>query len=377
MQRLSGIHGLRAVAALSIVAFHVAYVPGFVTQPPILNQIIPQLGLGVPLFFVLSAFSLAYSHEKDVGKTGWVWPYLIKRLFRIGPLFWAMMVAYWYLGFPPLDSSGARLWLINATFIFNFFPGLHESGVAAGWSIGIEMPFYLLLPFILKRMRTPRHAVVFLAASVVVSAASRYWLMHQAGLPAGYYHMAFTSYLATFAFGLLAYQCFRAYETPRVLGIITIAWLALLPFRVVTASYTSFPDDIIFWSGFFGLLTLWQAARPLRWLASAPMQWLGERSFSIYLLHPLVIFMLIRHGVAAAIWQTLEPLIGSWAYMALAALAFAIVIPAAGLTYLLIEQPGQKLGSAIIAAIRSATYNNATHHLEARPNRARAATDAN
>jgi peptidoglycan/LPS O-acetylase OafA/YrhL len=100
MQRLPGIHGLRAIAALGVIAFHVAFVPGYVTLPPILGYIIPQLGLGVPLFFVLSAFSLAYSHDDSVGKRGWIWPYLLKRLFRIAPLFWAMMAVYWYFGFP-------------------------------------------------------------------------------------------------------------------------------------------------------------------------------------------------------------------------------------------------------------------------------------
>jgi peptidoglycan/LPS O-acetylase OafA/YrhL len=45
MQRLLGIHGLRAIAALGVVAFHVAYIPTFVKLPPIFDHIVPQLGL--------------------------------------------------------------------------------------------------------------------------------------------------------------------------------------------------------------------------------------------------------------------------------------------------------------------------------------------
>jgi peptidoglycan/LPS O-acetylase OafA/YrhL len=60
VQRLPGIHGLRAIAAIGIVFFHVAYMPAlfkpaFIKLPPIFDRIVPHLGLCVPLFFVISA----------------------------------------------------------------------------------------------------------------------------------------------------------------------------------------------------------------------------------------------------------------------------------------------------------------------------------
>jgi peptidoglycan/LPS O-acetylase OafA/YrhL len=123
VQRLPGIHGLRAIAAIGVVFFHVAYVPAFVKPdliklPPILDQIVPNLALGVPLFFVISAFSLAYVHDKSIGRDGWIGPYFIKRIFRIGPLFWAIMVAYWFLWSWP-SHHFLELLIINATFVFN------------------------------------------------------------------------------------------------------------------------------------------------------------------------------------------------------------------------------------------------------------------
>jgi peptidoglycan/LPS O-acetylase OafA/YrhL len=168
VQRLAGIHGLRAIAAIGIVFFHVAYLPAFtkpafITLPPIFDHIVPLLGNCVPSFFVISAFSLTYAHDKSVGRDGWIGPYLIKRIFRIGPLFWAMMVAYLFLWWWP-PRHFIELLIINATFAFNFFPRLHESIVAAGWSVGVEMPFYLAFPFILGRVRRPGGAVIFLVA---------------------------------------------------------------------------------------------------------------------------------------------------------------------------------------------------------------------
>jgi len=83
------------------------------------------------------------------------------------------------------------------------------------------------------------------------------------------------------------------------------------------------------------------------------MQWLGERSFSIYLLHPLTISQLTRHDVYSWVWQSLEPTIGAWAYLACVALTLTIVLALSAITYALIEKPGQNLGGAIIAALRA------------------------
>ena len=75
-----------------------------------------------------------------------------------------MMVAYWFLWWWP-PRQFVELLIINATFAFNFFPSAHESVVAAGWSVGVEMPFYLAFPFILGRVRRPRDAVILLNAT--------------------------------------------------------------------------------------------------------------------------------------------------------------------------------------------------------------------
>jgi peptidoglycan/LPS O-acetylase OafA/YrhL len=46
-------------------------------------------------------------------------------------------------------------------------------------------------------------------------------------------------------------------------------------------------------------------------------------------------------------------MIGTWAFLPCAGLTFAILIPAADVTYLLIERPGQKVGGMIIKRYRT------------------------
>src|ERR1700750_3157787 len=89
-RKLTGIHGLRAVAALMVIVPHVTVI--FSRERPISPWIWSFTGLsgfGVHLFFVLSAFFLFNSTrptEEGLAE------YAIKRFFRIAPLFYAMLI---------------------------------------------------------------------------------------------------------------------------------------------------------------------------------------------------------------------------------------------------------------------------------------------
>src|ERR1700730_6174573 len=64
-----------------------------------------------------------------------------------------------------------------------------------------------------------------------------------------------------------------------------------------------------------------QAAAPSRLLSTQAVQWAGERSYSIYLLHPFVIFLLFRGGVYSTIYEALGPSMGNWSYFPCVGLA--------------------------------------------------------
>jgi peptidoglycan/LPS O-acetylase OafA/YrhL len=58
-RRLAGIEGLRAAAAMSVLAYHVGLLASDeVHTGPVGQVILPVLGQGLPLFFVLSGFLL-------------------------------------------------------------------------------------------------------------------------------------------------------------------------------------------------------------------------------------------------------------------------------------------------------------------------------
>lgn len=64
---LPGIHGLRGLAAMAVVLYHVDHLVG-IAPPEFFKFIGRDFGFSVHLFFIVSAFSLYYSTESHTYK---------------------------------------------------------------------------------------------------------------------------------------------------------------------------------------------------------------------------------------------------------------------------------------------------------------------
>jgi peptidoglycan/LPS O-acetylase OafA/YrhL len=332
-RKLPGLHGLRALAASMVVLYHLHAIPSLAV-PGALNLVTSHFGLGVHLFFVISAFSLAYAHSS--GEQRWS-AYFIKRFFRIAPLFYGMFLVYGLLfGFPPWNMA-----VTNLLFVFNLVPGHQHSLVWAGWTIGVEMLFYALLPVILIVCRSPGALLGFGAVAVLASLGGRASL--EGGLVQGYAHESFISNLAYFALGMVGYLAYSRLGGQRwvpggamLLAVGFAAWL-LSPSSIFLIPLAR--ADVLAWGVVFALVCLGQSRQPLWPLTSALAQYMGERSFSLYLLHPLLIHYL--KPVYARIYQGSG--LGDWAFLPCAALTFSLLLLLAGVTYRLVEVPGIEL----------------------------------
>lgn len=360
---LPAVHGLRGLAAASVVLFHLHHLTNLALPHP-LAFVGTHFGLGVQLFFVLSAFSLFYSTTASIGRPGWVRDYFLKRLFRIAPLFYAMLAAWctlFYLRHAPPNLGDVAL---NLTFAYNFVPGKHESIVAAGWTVGVEMVFYAILPVLFLTISRARHALMFLIFAMLLSTLTRAGLTGAGGILEQYAHFAFMTSLGVFAVGALAFWVYRSLRTTIerrgsdkvrwmrfALPAVCAALLAILVSPLSNVLLSAWRADILLWALLFGCVLVWQALFPWRALASAAMEFLGERSYSIYLLHPLAIFALtpLNRGLYAAASQA----IGAWAFIPCAALTLAVVVGCAVLSYRLIEVPGIQAGRAVLRWARA------------------------
>ena len=161
-ERLRGIEGLRALAALAVLLFHVwdgARPASTPVQHPVPSQladnVFNNLRAGVTLFFVLSGFLLyrpiaaAVIRRLPPPSTR---RYLINRALRILPAYWAILAATVLVVDRELLSRPGQL-AANVFLIQNYVPdyqpvGFSPLGLGPAWSVVLEVSFYITLPFL-------------------------------------------------------------------------------------------------------------------------------------------------------------------------------------------------------------------------------------
>jgi len=183
--RFPALEGVRALAALSIIAYHVGELGQTQGQLSTFGQ---RLTLGVPVFFVVSAFVLYrpfVAHRADGRPLPAIGPFLLRRAVRILPLFWVTMTVVWVTS--PLLSASTRTQFFGGVpwwryYLFTQVYTDRSSIWALGpaWSLNVEMAFYLVLPFWalaaawLIRRKVPVHVELVCLGLVVLSATSYY-----------------------------------------------------------------------------------------------------------------------------------------------------------------------------------------------------------
>jgi peptidoglycan/LPS O-acetylase OafA/YrhL len=140
------VDGLRALAALAVVVTHTAFVSGF-NGAGLAGQITARLDVGVTLFFVISGF-LLYRPFVAARMEGRPLPGVLRygrrRALRIAPAYWLALtvLALW----PGLPAVHTDRWWVYYGFLQDFRVEWIGGGLAAAWSLCVEVQFYLLLP---------------------------------------------------------------------------------------------------------------------------------------------------------------------------------------------------------------------------------------
>lgn len=352
---LPGLHGLRGIAALAVVLYHLHCQIG-ITVPEYASFIYKDFGYGVHLFFVLSAISLMYSTEYTMNRKTWVGEYFVKRFFRIVPLFYLMVL---HELMRQMFTSGVIITdtntiFLNLTFIFSFVP---TSGIVwAGWAVGVEMLFYCLLPVFLQFPKSLKFNFIVLIAAIVMSIVARSALheFYAENMGQSKWDWSYFSFISNFCFfviGIFAFRLGNRLEKESFLVTTVVPTIAVVGLAVMF--FTEFDKplkntgrvDLVIFGLLFGLLCLWQRARPVKLIANRVFEFLGERSYSVYLLHPVVLFYMKTELVMLA--DGLRPAIGDSVYFVCALVVLMVVIPCAELTYRFIEIPGIRFGKKL------------------------------
>ncbi len=355
---IPGLHALRGIAAVMIVIFHTHGILQLAV-PPFLNFVPLYFGTGVLLFFVISTFSLFLSTQKHVGKPHWLTTYLIKRFFRIAPMFYLMIVVYLvalYIKFGKI-FSGTEI-AINFLFLFNLFPKLHESIVWAGWTIGVEFLFYFILPFFLIYVTTLSRTFIayFICIFISMIAKSLYLILD---LGVSYPYMSLLVQLGVFSAGMPAFYLWRHLQnhSPNSLMkqgpfLIFISICGIICSGLLISFDTNGFWTHMLWGTGFSMLIISQIQAPFTVITNRLTVHLGKISFSLYLLHPLLIVLLkpIYLSIYGSLWMP-----QSLHFISCCMVTLGVLIPAATLSYTMIESKGIQLGQRLIEHIKKNT----------------------
>ena len=358
--RFEFVDALRGLAAVYVAIFHMIYLPKYEDAGPELGvphwaeTVAKQGHTAVTLFFIISAFSLCHTMRAGRTERHEVHDFYIRRLFRIAPLFY-FMIAVYLMRDLIVYSSPHQPWEIakNCLFIFNFFPGSEDGIVGASWTIGVEMVFYLIFPLLFARLDGIATAVALCFAALLASVAFQEVSAHLAipdALRAQFNALSFFRHLPVFVFGMLCWLVFDRYiarhRRPPAVGAALIlgslwAYHAWLHWRLEIL----FPDRYYWDAIIYGGLLLGLGILPSSIFVNSATLFCGRMSYSIYLIHPVVIYHLAP--VYRRIYATDLPL--SARFLISIVMTLGIVLPLAWASYRLIELPGMRLGKLVLA----------------------------
>ena len=324
---------LRALAVFLVFCWHFLheravpfdYVPAF---PPL--SILDESHTGVALFMTLSGYLFAKLIDgRAVSFRAFLW----NRIVRLAPLLTVVLLsvaAYKVaVGAMPAEEAGFRL-------ISGFLLPVWGNGA---WSITAEIHFYLVMPLIIVAAARDVRLVLWL---VLIAITVRAGIYMSEGTVRQLAYFTIAGRFDQFALGICAWTFFRGAKPHNwLMAAAFVAFVAFMHSVNVAGGIDGTlhsPVWIVFTTIeglFYALLIAWYdgGTRQLPAAISGLIAKVGQASYSIYLLHFIVVF-------AAARWlDDVTDMRGMLPGLLLSVVAFAAFCPIAWLSYRLIEQP--------------------------------------
>jgi peptidoglycan/LPS O-acetylase OafA/YrhL len=333
-KRLAGLDGLRGLAALYVVIYHVflrAFPGSAVDHAPFWAAWFIYGRFAVVVFIVLSGFSLALSPTSHGWRLDGVRQFARRRARRILPAYWAALAfslaVAWLIVPQPHDGvPDARSVVVYGLLVQNIVDAHSPNG--AFWSMAVEAQLYLLFPLLLLIARR-RGAVVMLASVTLIVAAVGIVGPHVARLDTFVIHSP-PDLAALFAVGIVTAGIVRA---GRARSSCPWPWLALGAVTPVLATVwwqgSVWTLGHLFWvdlalgpaiACLLAGLATGRLASLLRLLETRPIRSLGLSSYSLYLTHAPILIVVYEKVVAGRVAQ------GVPAFLVTLALALPLTI---------------------------------------------------
>ncbi len=302
-RRIDIIQLVRGIAALLVCFFH---------MKALLNTSAVRYGtllfgsgsIGVQLFFIISGFIMVYTTRKSDGSPLFVKNFLIKRLIRVVPLYYIMVILWMIvyergLGFFITEGRTLiRTFCFVPLFNSPLGPAYGMPPLKVGWTLNYEVLFYLIfgLCLFLKRNRWKMLFGIFTILIVVIPLATKGYVNF---IPSANYNFKLTYFqvltnpiLIFFIVGVLLGLIYNSSFVIKskiiqiALVVISLTYFFLLYFKVSPFLNGFF---ISMFSSTFLVFSLLLLNKGIGIRVPLFLTYLGDMSYSLYLIHPIVI----------------------------------------------------------------------------------------
>ncbi|RWR01228.1 acyltransferase [[Pantoea] beijingensis] len=369
------LEGLRGFASLWVLLGHASLLVH--CSIPIVSM--PSIG--VDLFILLSGYLMAKNYIERRDKEPWdsvgtIRTFWTRRFFRIAPLYYLLLVIAVIYGpwfgemrdtiaqfYPDTATATSRYsdrsfinLITHFTFIFGFLPAYSFNTVLPDWSIGLEMQFYVLFPFIMllaMRFRFVPTLLVLMALCVMgrLTLTTYYEAFSMPSMILLKLHM--------FMAGMLLAEAVRKHSLSYILLALISPLISIIMMPHVNKLQIVLEAAMIV--GMSAILWQYRASAMMAGIVKVPRYilthristWLGDVSYSVYLLHLLIVVPVIAILLQRYHMNSLMP---PARFALVCGLCLPITYALATLLYRFVEKPGIALGKRVMA-IRAERQN--------------------
>jgi exopolysaccharide production protein ExoZ len=345
-RRIPSLDYLRGVMAISVMVYHYVVWSGVELSN---DSILGKLGIyAVSIFYILSGLSLSIVYRGRISSGKNIGEFLIKRVFRIAPLFWISVSSALSIEFISAFLKNQNYSIdiykvfLNYSLLFGFLdPAAYLS--TGAWSIGNEIVFYVLLPILFfLSLKKPWVIAIAIAISLIFYLFFATLMMDESRSLADQWDVYINPLNQIFLF--LGGVAIAAYAKPvagrSVTGVVVITAFFIFWLYPVGGDRLQLVIN-------FGRVIFSMACFAFVWAAYASnarlsgymdriMLFFGESCYSIYLMHPLVatvvVFVTSRMGISLP-----------WGYT----LAAIMTLGVSWVTFRYVEKPMMRIGASV------------------------------
>jgi exopolysaccharide production protein ExoZ len=271
---ISGLQVGRAVAAVLVLLCHSEYAAQAYLGSTLTHGFFNFGKSGVDFFFVLSGFIMWRVHSRDIGRPERLRVYVTKRIWRIYPAYWAVLILL-LIAYSVVPGARPFTDLRQIAASFALIPYSEGFILEIAWTLSYEIAFYIVLGVAIWSMR---------AGALIASA----WLAISLAFQDAVYPISF--FAAPYVVHFLVGIGISTLVDRNLPGIMILALgTALFGLTAMLAPAIDSEIAAFAYAGSSGLMITGLVLANIPWPRF--VRFVGDASYSIYLVHVPVLLL--------------------------------------------------------------------------------------